>query len=254
MFCFELSPRRNGGVGVAFTDRNDGFSEGPLASFNLGKTDEDVPEALRSNMAALKARLGFDSVVALHQVHGVTVFDADADQRDWLGDEWLGDRFGAPLPQADASITTIPGRALMIRVADCVPVVFAADGCVAAAHAGRAGLLNGVLEETVKAIRERTSGQIKAWIGPHICGSCYELPEQMVQDATKDFPEAAATTSWGTPSLDLGAGAKAQLERLGVEVEAVGKCTRESADLFSHRGDGPQTGRQVGLVWLEALK
>ena len=254
MFSYRLSPNRNGGVGVAFTDREGGSSQGPLSSFNLGKSNEDDPAALRKNMSALKQQLGFVGVVALHQVHGATVFDADADHRSWQGEKWLGDRFGEPLPQADAAITSTKNLALMIRVADCVPVVFAADGCVAAAHAGRTGLLGGVLVETVEAIRARTLEPIRAWIGPHICGSCYELPKEMVDSAADQFPEAVAETSWGTPALDLGAGASAQLQRLGVSVESVGECTMESKSLYSHRGDGAQTGRQAGLIWLDSSK
>jgi copper oxidase (laccase) domain-containing protein len=61
-------------------------------------------------------------------------------------------------------------------------------------------------------------------------------------------PEAVATTSWGTPSLDIGAGVRAQLERLGVEVVDVAGCTRESEELFSYRRDGARAGRFAGLV------
>jgi copper oxidase (laccase) domain-containing protein len=61
-------------------------------------------------------------------------------------------------------------------------------------------------------------------------------------------PEAVATTSWGTPSLDLGAGVRAQLRRSGAEVHDVSRCTRESADLYSHRRDGSRAGRLAGVV------
>jgi len=63
-------------------------------------------------------------------------------------------------------------------------------------------------------------------------------------------PAARATTSWGTPSLDLGAGVRAQLEADGVRVVEVGGCTRESPDLYSHRRDGAGAGRQAGVVRL----
>ena len=58
-----------------------------------------------------------------------------------------------------------------------------------------------------------------------------------------DLPDAPAI-------LDLGAGAEAQLEHLGVEVHRADPCTLTSTSLFSHRGDGPGAGRQIGLVWL----
>jgi len=61
-------------------------------------------------------------------------------------------------------------------------------------------------------------------------------------------PEAVAITSWGTPSLDIGAGVRAQLEAAGVDVIDVGTCTRESPDLFSYRRDGAGAGRLAGLI------
>jgi copper oxidase (laccase) domain-containing protein len=65
-------------------------------------------------------------------------------------------------------------------------------------------------------------------------------------------PASRATTSWGTPALDIGAGVRAQLERSGVEVVDVGRCTRESDDLYSYRRDGEGAGRLAGLVRLHA--
>jgi copper oxidase (laccase) domain-containing protein len=65
-------------------------------------------------------------------------------------------------------------------------------------------------------------------------------------------PASIATTSWGTPSLDLGAGVRAQLAGDGVSVHDVGRCTRESADLYSYRRDGAEAGRLAGLIRLRA--
>jgi copper oxidase (laccase) domain-containing protein len=61
-------------------------------------------------------------------------------------------------------------------------------------------------------------------------------------------PATRGTTSWGTPSVDIGAGVRAQLERAGVEVVDMSRCTRESPDLFSYRRDGTRSGRQAGLI------
>jgi copper oxidase (laccase) domain-containing protein len=70
----------------------------------------------------------------------------------------------------------------------------------------------------------------------------------MQDEVTAVEPATAATTSWGTPSLDVGAGVRAQLERDGVEVVDVSRCTKESPDLFSYRREGKRSGRQAGLV------
>ncbi len=91
---------------------------------------------------------------------------------------------------------------------------------------------------------------LTAWIGPHVCGACYEVPAEMQADVAAVEPAARAVTSWGTPSLDLGAGVRAQLESAGVTVVDAARCTRESADLYSYRRDGAAAGRLAGLVRL----
>jgi copper oxidase (laccase) domain-containing protein len=96
------------------------------------------------------------------------------------------------------------------------------------------------------------ASEITAWIGPHVCGACYEVPEKMQAEVGAIEPAAVATTSWGTPSLDIGAGVRAQLERDGVTVVDVSRCTRESADLYSYRRDGSNSGRLAGLIRLNA--
>jgi copper oxidase (laccase) domain-containing protein len=85
-----------------------------------------------------------------------------------------------------------------------------------------------------------------------VCGACYEVPEEMQAEVGALVPESVATTSWGTPSLDIGAGVRAQLVAAGVEVRDVSRCTRESADLYSYRRDGAGAGRLAGLIRLRA--
>jgi hypothetical protein len=89
---------------------------------------------------------------------------------------------------------------------------------------------------------------IGAWVGPHVCGRCYEVPAALRDEVAAMEPSTASTTSWGTPGLDIGAGVVAQLERLGVLVDDVSLCTLESPDLYSYRRDGAQAGRLAGLI------
>jgi copper oxidase (laccase) domain-containing protein len=93
---------------------------------------------------------------------------------------------------------------------------------------------------------------ITAWVGPHICGRCYEVPAELQQEVADLEPVTASTTSWGTPGLDIGAGVTAQLERLDVQVHDTSRCTLESDDLYSHRRDGARAGRFAGLVRMRA--
>ena len=89
---------------------------------------------------------------------------------------------------------------------------------------------------------------ISAWLGPSICGSCYEVPEQLREEVAEVAPAAWSSTSWGTPALDLPAGVRAQLAEEGVTVEYSGECTLENDSLYSYRRDS-RTGRFAGLVW-----
>jgi YfiH family protein len=227
-----------GSVDLAFTDRYGGASLAPYDELNLAIAGEDDLDVCAANLARVAADFAPGAVIAdMSQVHGSTVA---------VVEEW----HTAERPEADALVTGESDTLLVVRVADCVPVLLADPdaGVVAAVHAGRRGLLAGVAPAAVRRMRDLGAGSVAAWLGPRVCGECYEVPEAMQADVVAVVPEALATTSWGTPSLDLGAGVRAQLEAAGVDVHDVGSCTRESADLYSHRRDGARAGRFAGLV------
>ncbi len=243
MFAYQAS---RGRVDVAFTDRHGGFSGGPYASLNLAShTDDDLASVRRNIELVARAFAGDPAadpagsapVALMSQVHGADV-------------HVVGPELPAQPPVADGLVTTTPGLALMVRVADCVPVLLADvdGGVVGAAHAGRPGLVAGIVPATVSVMREHGAGRLVAWVGPHVCGACYEVPEQMRADVASRVPEAYAETSWGTPAVDVGAGVVAQLRAEDVEVVETGRCTREDEDLFSYRRQGAASGRLAGLV------
>lgn len=97
-------------------------------------------------------------------------------------------------------------------------------------------------------MRDLGAREVTAWVGPHVCGSCYEVPQAMQDEVAAVEASTRSTTSWGTPALDLGAGVRAQLDRAGATVELLGPCTLESATLYSHRRDGAAAGRLAGLI------
>lgn len=254
MLSMRIDPGANHGVGVAFTDRRGGHSEGPLGGFNLGRVDADEPAHLVANVAALRGALGVQGIALVHQVHGTGVVGVGPrEARRIRDDDVLRETPGHPdpLPAADAMVTAETGVALGIRVADCLPVMLAdpAAGVIGAAHAGRAGLLAGVLGRVVGRMHEAGARDILGWIGPHICGRCYEVPEEMAERVWRDHPATRSVTSWGTPALDLAAEATAQLQGLGVTAVGLDPCTRENEALFSHRRD-PGAGRMAGLIWI----
>ncbi|MEO9324660.1 laccase domain-containing protein [Nocardioides sp. C4-1] len=232
-----------GPVELAFTDRHGGVSGVPYDSLNLALLEDGAPDVPRRNLAIVlddfAPGCSADAVADMSQVHGSRVVVAAP---------------GGPRPEADGIVTDRPGVVLVTRAADCVPVLLAdaAAGVVGAAHAGRPGVAAGVVAATVEAMRDLGARDVTAWVGPHVCGACYEVPQQLQDDVAALVPATRATTSWGTPSLDLGAGVRAQLEAAGAAVVDVAACTRESADLYSHRRDGARAGRHAGLVRLAA--
>ncbi len=243
-FSEEVRP----GLWVGFTDA----AAGNLA-FHVG----DAPARVSANRAAVDARVtgmaGASSGLHLQymdQVHGRDVAEV---------------RVPAPAPAsgtlpagptADAMVSR--SASLAVMVADCVPVVFAgadADGApvLGVAHAGRPGVEKGVIAATVSGLRTAGAVTLQAWIGPSVCGRCYEVPVEMRAAVSAVEPAARSTTSWGTPALDLPAAVAARLDGLGVRARNVGVCTLEHDSFFSHRRsvrDGAAEGRFVGFAAL----
>jgi len=246
VFAFQDSRR---GVDVAFTDRHGGVSGGSYTSLNLAQTPRHRPgdeaAAVEQNFRlvseAFTGRTPAPAVVCMHQVHGADV--AVVENAPGSG--------SAP-SQADGLVTSTAGVVLAVRAADCVPVLLAdvEAGVVAAAHAGRPGMVAGIVPAALARMRECGAERIVAWLGPHVCGRCYEVPEKMRAEVAAVVPESYAETSWGTPAVDVGAGVRAQLEAAGAEVIGVGRCTIEDEDLYSYRRQGPESGRMAGLIWL----
>nr|WP_032918697.1 peptidoglycan editing factor PgeF [Streptomyces rimosus] len=235
------------GAHFAFTDRWGGVSAAPYAELNLGGAVGDDPESVRTNRELAAKALGLDpaGVVWMNQVHGRDVAVVDGPWRD-----------GAEIPCVDAVVTARRGLALAVLTADCTPVLLAdpVAGVTGAAHAGRPGLVAGVVPATVEAMTALGAdpGRIIARTGPAVCGRCYEVPEAMRAEVAAVVPEAWATTSRGTPAVDMAAGVRAQLAAHGVRVgEHSHTCTLESADHFSYRRDRI-TGRLASYVWLDA--
>lgn len=149
----------------------------------------------------------------------------------------------------DAMVTEDTGVALVVMVADCVPVLLVDPGrAVGAVHAGRGGVAAGVVAAAVSTL-SGDPARVVAVVGPAIGGCCYEVPPDLADAVAADVPAARATTAWGTPALDLPAAVASQLKGAGVgRIEARGACTRCHPDRwFSHRGD-PGAGRQAGIV------
>lgn len=225
------------GAGEARAPRDD-----PYAGLNLAAHVGDDPDRVARNRHRLAGALGLDDddIAWMNQVHSATAVVA---------------RRGC-LPTADALVLVRRDprapRAAGVLVADCVPLLLAtSDGALlAAVHAGRKGMLGGVVSEALAVFAARGARPADIWaaIGPTVCGACYEVPEEMRSAAAAIEPECATTTRWGTPGLDVAAGVRAQLRREGIGHVTGGPwCTMEDRRFYSYRRDGV-TGRIAGVV------
>jgi YfiH family protein len=238
------------GVVGCFTTRQGGVSAPPWDELNLALHVEDEPRRVLANRDLLAGHLGTSWVNLPQQVHGAGVHVVDATR---AGRRQIV-RGGAR--GVDALVTSDSGVPIGVLVADCLPVLIAdvVNGVAAAAHVGRRGLASGVLQATVEAMVAAGAdpSQAVAVIGPGVCGSCYEVPEQMRDEVASIVPGTAATTTSGSPALDLPAGADGILCAAGIgEVRPTGICTVTDPRFYSYRRDG-RTGRFAGVVILDA--
>ncbi len=233
----------SGDIDRGITDRRGGVSTGRYDSFNLADHVGDDPAAVADNRRLLAGHLGLgaERVVYMRQCHGARVEVVDG-PRD------------VP-PECDAVVTCEPDLALVVLVADCVPVLLSdpVAGVVAVVHSGRPGLAAGIVPATLAELGRLGARDVEAVVGPSVCGRCYEVPAPLRDEISALVPESS-TVSWsGTPALDVAAGVVAQLRSADVPLRWLPGCSREHADLYSHRemtADDPDaaTGRFAGVI------
>jgi YfiH family protein len=220
---------------VVFSSARGGVSSGPYASLNLGLLTDDPPENVAENRRRLGETVGhpWSRFCYGRQVHGATVRRATEPPS--------AER---PYTHEDGQATALTGAAAIVFVADCLPVMLAAEGAVAALHCGWRPLAAGIIAEGVQALREvGGTGPVTAALGPSARGCCYEVGEEVHAHF------AAYDARRGERNLDLAAVAKAQLGAAGIDTVAdVELCTMCDDRFFSHRRDQGVTGRQAGVI------
>lgn len=219
---------------VAFSTRHGGVSEGPYESLNLGVLTRDGSENAHENRRRLCEAAGADPerLAMNRQVHSATVNRAVAGERGRDGDGLWSDE---------------PGTPMLKLTADCLPIALARRAgppVLALLHAGRMGLLEGVVEAGVAALG---GADVAAAVGPGIGPCCYEIGDDIADAYLARFGGGVLRGR----NLDLWTAAERILRAAGVDsVERVDICTACSSDFFSHRRDGGVTGRQgvIGYV------
>lgn len=244
------------GVKYFSTWRTGGVSKGPFAGLNMAMHVGDDPSDVMQNRMQLRQALPADPVW-LNQVHSTDVHIVNS-VHDYK------------ITTADALVSTQKNIPLAIMTADCLPVVIAGfDGSVVGvAHAGWRGLKDGILENTVQAIKNVAStGVLQAWIGPAIGFNAFQVGAEVQQafvsknqDLNVFFKPIDNLAIHGSATLgkqkqfflaDLSGIAKHILLTAGLAmIETSDECTYTEADrYYSYRRDG-RTGRQVTVAWL----
>ena len=234
------------------TTRRGGVSPSPYDELNLGYATKDDRAAVVENERLTAHALGVqtETIRWVYQVHGVEVHHAESLP--------VNAPLGATTITGDAIVSHAPGLVCGIKIADCMPVLFAArDGtAVGAAHAGWRGLSGSVLENTVAAMGTDPS-EIVAWMGPRIGPKAFEVGEE-VRDAflRHDVRAAAHFLPRQTPGkflCDMYAIARLRLKALGIDKVSGGNyCTFSQPDLFFSHRRNPLTGRMAAFVWIDA--
>ncbi len=238
-----LSSALLAGFPHGFTTRRGGVSRPPFGGLNLGGAVGDDPADVARNWEALEreTRLRFARV---RQVHGDRVVVARA-------------REGGAVEEADAVVSTSPGVAACVAVADCVPILLAdpRSGAVAAVHAGWRGTLAHATARAVEALSREVGaqpGDLLAAIGPAIGPCCYQVSQEVAQAFRDDLGAGIAVARPAGPHVDLWLANEVVLRQAGLEperIEVLGRCTACEPDaFFSHRRDHGRTGRQVGFI------
>ena len=238
-----------GNVRTLMTTRLGGVSGGAggaYSSLNLGAHVGDDPAAVTSNRERLTSLLAAKSAGApvwLNQVHGTRIISADS-------------VVGSTPPEADGSFSRIPQVVCAVMTADCLPVLFCDIGgtVVAAAHAGWRGLLAGVLEASIVAMRV-PGEELIAYMGPAIGPQAFEVGNEVRAAFVAADPGAAQAFRPATEGkwlADIYGLARQRLARKGLtRVYGGTHCTfTETERFFSYRRDG-QTGRMASLIWLD---
>lgn len=245
------------GVRILFTERAGGASPAPYDSLNLAGHVGDDPSAVSSNRSMLLRALGKEDdpqrIICAGQVHGDGVALLDASYPGRGARPAAG---YASLDAADALLTSQRGLPLLLLFADCVPVVLVAEGpvpSVGVVHAGWRGALPGLPGKTARMLADLAGcapSEILAYIGPHICGRCYEVGEGLAGSFAREYGQAVALGR----NVDLGEVVTTDLLRAGLgagAISRVGECTLENTDRFySFRASGV-TGRHGAFVMIE---
>jgi YfiH family protein len=238
---------------AVFTRRG-GVSRSPFAELNVGHLVGDDPDAVEANHRLIYETLGLcaDQFVTAAQVHSSRVAVVDASH------------IGKVLPETDALVTGISGVNLMLRFADCLPILLydPESGATGLGHAGWRGTARGLARRMVSAMVQYlriNPAETIACLGPAIGPCCYEVgPEvvQFVKGSLESWDGSLLPRADDRFALDLCEANRQQLLEAGIrQIEASRMCTACHTDEFySHRAERGATGRFAAVMGIRESK
>ncbi|MFT4186439.1 MAG: polyphenol oxidase family protein [Micrococcaceae bacterium] len=245
---FEWSRTLTSGTFLFYTGAKDISDTVPHGSTNLAYhvpvadyNPQDFKSAVTKNREELAQLLKVSSVQYMSQTHGnrIAVFK---------GKERLSK---AGVANTDALVFTGSGAAGAVMVADCVPVILFDDeaGVYAVAHAGRAGVLNGIVKKTIAKMENFGASAVSVVLGPSICADCYEVPKGLAKECEAQIPGSTGKNTDNKFVFKLKDGIRIQLTENETvkEIIDVNVCTLENENFFSYRRDN-RAGRFIGGI------
>ena len=214
--------------------------------FGLGPPRHGAPAKERA--AAVLSALGQElhAIRWCQQIHGRLVASLSCEPDHPL-------REAACVGSCDALICAETGIGLLVWTADCVPILVAGGGTIAAVHAGWRGAAADIVGRVVRRFEIEFGvppEDLVAMLGPAISGENYPVGAEVI-DALAALEVRESRWLQGR-HVDLRALLSARLEVLGLDpgaVKVVGPCTAASRHLASYRRDQEQSGRQWSLVY-----
>jgi YfiH family protein len=250
-----LRSRALAGWGHGFSTRAGGVSAGVYASLNMGMRWGDARDNVLENRRRATAACGADRLCLVRQVHGAGVFRVTTASTE----------AALAAAEADAICTDLPGVAVGIFTADCVPILVGDPkrGAVAAIHAGWRGVVAGVAPAALAVMAQAYGSRVadlQVALGPAIGPCCFEVGPEVVAAFDAQIPGARAAgaihdprAGEARPHIDLKAALRAQLQAAGVaaaHIDAGAACTMcdPAGRFFSYRRDNTQTGQHLSLI------
>ncbi len=236
------------GINQAIFSRHGGLSRPPWSSLNLGGTVGDDPENVNGNLELILKTVGYNlgQLVQVRQIHLAKVITARGPMD--------------AIQNGDAIITNKPGLLLLMRFADCVPILFfdPVKNAVGIAHAGWQGTIKEIALHTVRAMEiqfQTNPADLIAGIGPSIGPDHYVIREDVSERVEAVFPkqvEEILIKDDDGVKLDLWKANAISLRKAGVKmIEIAGICTGcNIIDWYSHRGENGKTGRFAAVIGL----